>query len=116
MKARVIGFIPAVIGTESSFNTFRLGSFYTKHLSVGEEVFLFNEKEKMVFGKAKVEAIESGKLGEMLLIHAHRNHTELESEPDEAPAHLFDTLKRIYGPHIAGVDKKTTVVYLSRTE
>jgi len=116
MQIRVINFIPPIIGTESEFNTFRLGSFYAKHLSPGEEVLLLNEKEKMVFGRAQVVRVESGPLGEMCLIHAHMNHTELANDPNTAPERLHETLRRIYGPHIATLTKKTSVVYLKRLE
>ena len=114
MEIRVIGFIPPIIGTEDEFNTFRIGEKLAKTLKVGEEVFLMDEKEKLVFGKARVEAIEVGKLGEMCLIHAHKNHTELAKDPNTASERLFKTIQRIYGPHIAEPHKKTTVLYLKR--
>lgn len=116
MQKRVIGFIPPVVGTDGEFNTFRLGGFYTKHLSPGEEVLLLNEKEKMVFGRAQVTRIETGALGEMCLRYAHLNHTELANDPSTAPERLAETLRRIYGPHIATPTKKTTVVFLRRIE
>lgn len=116
MDTRVIGFIPPVIGVEEGFNTFRLGGFYSKHLSPGEEVFLLNEKEKIVFGRARVESVETGKLGELCLIHGHKNHTELANDQDSAPARLFATLQKIYGPHIATPQKKACVIYLTMIE
>lgn len=116
MEMRVIGFIPPVVGVEDEFNTFRLGGFYTKHLSPGDEVLLLNEKEKMVFGRARVEKIDTGGLGEMCLLHAHKNHTELANDPTDAPGRLHETLRKIYGPHIATLTKKTTVVFLKRLE
>lgn len=116
METHVIGFIPPVIGVESEFNTFRLGGFYSKRLSPGDEVFLLNEKEKMVFGRAKVESIETGSLGELCLIHAHKNHTELANEPNAAPERLFALLQKIHGPHIATPKKKACVIYLKRIE
>ena len=116
METRVVGFIPPVIGTEERFNTFRLGSFYTKHLVPGDRVYLLNEKEKMIFGRAEVEKIESGTLGEMLLLHASSNHTELGNDPNTAPERLNDTLRKIYGPHIAPLTKKTTVIFMRRLE
>lgn len=116
MENRVVGFIPPVVGIEDEFNTFRLGGFYAKHLSPGDEVLLLNEKEKMVFGRARVEKVEVGGLGEMLLIHAHKNHTELANDPNTAPERLHDTIRKIYGPQIATLTKKTTVIYLKRIE
>lgn len=116
MDTRVVGFIPPIIGVDELFNTFRLGGFYTKNLKVGEEVFLLNEKEKLVFGKARVESLETGPLGEMCLIHGHANHTELANDPIAAPERLFKTIQKIYGPHIAKPNKKTTILYLRRIE
>lgn len=117
MGTRVVGFIPPVVGTEGEFNTFRLGGFYAKSLSVGEEVFLLNEKERLVFGKAVVTGVETGKLGEMCAIHGDKNHTELEVSGDGRSAErLFHLLQKIHGPHIATPTKKTTVIYMRRLE
>lgn len=116
MEARVIGFTPPVLGVEDRFNTFRIGGFYEKRLSPGEIVYLLNEKEKMVFGKAVVEKVEVGKLAEMCVIHGSQNHTELANEPSEAGRRLFATLQKIHGPHIALPTKKTTVIFLKRIE
>ena len=63
MNLHVVGFIPPVIGVEDEFNTFRLGGFYQKRLSIGSQVYLLNEKEKMIFGRAQVENIDVGDLG-----------------------------------------------------
>lgn len=117
MGTRVVGFIPPVVGTEGEFNTFRIGGFYAKNLSEGEEVFLLNEKDKMVFGRAVVTKIETGKLAEMCAIHGDKNHTELETAEDGRSAErLFHLLQKIHGPHIALPCKKTTVIYMRRLE
>ncbi|MCL2874694.1 MAG: hypothetical protein FWF12_00065 [Betaproteobacteria bacterium] len=116
MNFRVIGFIPPIIGTEGEFNTFRLGGFYHKNLSIGETVLLLNEKEKMVFGRATVQRIGFGKLGEMLALHAATNHTEIGNDSETASERLGETIRRIYGPHIATPNKKTTVIFMKRTE
>lgn len=116
MKMRVVGFIPPVVGVDSEFNTFRLGSFYIKHISPGDEVFLLNEKDKLVFGRATVERVESGLLGELCLLHAHTNHTQLNQDATAAPERLFAILTKIYGPHIISPSKKATVIFLKRLE
>ena len=116
MNKHVVGFIPPIVGVEEEFNTFRIGSFYQKRLSPGDEVLLLNEKEKIVFGRARVESIDVGSLGEMLLIHAHKNHTELANDSNTAPERLHETIRRIYGPQIATLTKKTTVIYMKRLE
>lgn len=116
MHTKVIGFIPPIVGTEGDFNTFRLGMSYAKSLSPGQEVFLLNEKEKIVFGRAVVESIDVGALSEMCLTHGHKNHTELNRDADAAPESLMRTIVKIYGPHIATPTKKATVIYLRRIE
>lgn len=116
MDTKVIGFIPPVFGVDASFNTFRLGASYAKSLKVGDEVFLLNEKERLVFGRATVDSLEVGGLGEMCLVHGHKNHTELKNDSTTAPERLFKTIQKIYGPHIALPEKKTTVIYLTRIE
>jgi hypothetical protein len=114
MQVRVINFIPPIIGTEGEFNTFRLGGFYAKRLQPDEEIFLLNEKEKTVFGLTRVVKVETGPLGEMCLIHAHSNHSQLADDPVMAPERLYKKLERIYGPHIVSATKKCTVIYLTR--
>lgn len=52
----------------------------------------------------------------MCVIHAHKNHTEIANDPNTAPERLHDTIRKIYGPHIATLHKKTTVIYLKRLE
>ena len=116
MNLHVIGFIPPIVGVDNEFNTFRLGGFYQKRLSIGSQVYLLNEKEKMIFGRAHVENIDVGALGEMLLIHAHKNHTEIGNDSNTAPERLHETIRRIYGPHIATLTKKTTVIFMKRLE
>lgn len=116
MQIRVVGFIPPVIGTEEEFNTFRLGGFYTKHLSPGDTVYLLNEKEKLVFGRAEVLRIEQGKLIDMCEQHGAKNHAVLTESSDQAPAKLLGILQKIYGPHIATPTKKTTVLLMRRIE
>lgn len=116
MQKRVIGFIPPVIGIEGEFNTFRLGVKYSKLLSPGEEVYLLNEKDKIIIGRAEVQRVEAGPLGELVVEHAAKNHTELANDPTHAHVRLYDLLKKIYGPHIVSIGKKATVIYLKRLE
>ena len=76
-----------------------------------------NEKTKTVFGKAVVTSIETGLLGELCLIHAHKNHTEVGGDdPIRAPERLFKYIQKIYGPHIAEHGKKSVVLSLRRLD
>ena len=116
MRVHVIGFIHPVVGAESDFNTFRLGGFYAKCLLPGETIYLLSEREKIIFGSARVESIDVGRLDDMCRLHAHRNHTELANDPNGAPKRLYQTLSKIYGPHIVLPTKKATVIFLKRLE
>lgn len=112
----VLDFIPPIEGVETEFNTFRLGGTLVKKLSEGQEVFLMDGKNKLVFGRAVVTRIEAGPLGELCLMHAAKNHRELANDPASAPERLFKYLQKIYGPHIAHATKKSCVVYMRRLE
>lgn len=116
MHVSVIGFIPPVEGVDKEFNTFRLGGTFAKRLKEGDEVFLMDEKNKIVFGRAQVLRVESGKLGELCLLHAAKNHRELLNDETTAPERLFQYLQRVYGPHIATATKKSCVIYMRRIE
>lgn len=116
MQIRVVGFIPPIVGIEGDFNTFRLGVKYSKILSPGEEVYLLNEKDKIIIGRAQVQSVESGLLGELCLEHAAKNHTQLGADPTNAHARLYEILLKIYGPHIVNVGKKACVINLKRLE
>lgn len=116
MDVQVLDFIPPVVGVEGEFNTFRLGGTMAKRLSVGQEVFLMDNKKKVVFGKAEVVSVEEGKLGELCLNHAHNNHTELGNDPADAPAGLYRYIQKLFGPHIVNPTKKACVIYLKRIE
>lgn len=116
MEVQVIGFIPPVEGVEDEFNTFRLGGTLAKRLVVGQEVFIMDEKTKIVFGRATVQRVELGKLRELCDEHAHKNHRELMNTPEGAGDRLFTYLQKIFGPHIAPPTKKACVIYLKRIE
>lgn len=116
MKIHVIGFVAPIIGVENSFNTFRMGTFYLKRIFPGDDVLLLNEKEKMVFGRARVEKIVAGPLEEMCEKYAETNHTEVNNTLEGASERLYLVLKRLYGPHIAAPSKKATVIFLKRIE
>lgn len=116
MEIQVLDFIPPVEGLEKDFNTFRLGGSLVKRLKEGQEVFLMDGKNKVIFGRAQVTRIEPGSLGELCLMHAKDNHRELTNEPMGAPERLFKYLQKIYGPHIAIANKKTCVIYMKRLE
>lgn len=112
----VIDFAPGAVGLEGDFNTFRIGLFYSKRLTVGETVLLMDSKEKKVIGKARVLGVSLGPLNMMLDKHAARNHSQIGLSEADAPVRLREVLNRFYGPHIATDNRKTTVVHLRRIE
>ncbi|MFK3741027.1 hypothetical protein [Massilia sp. TN1-12] len=117
MQVQVFGFIPPIAGVDDEFNTFRLGHTMLKRVAPGDEVFLMDEKTKIVFGRARVESVEGGTLGEQCLLHADKNHREVGSDaPETAPERLFAYMQKIYGPHIAKHNKRSCVIYLKRLE
>lgn len=116
MEQRVIGFVPPIVGIDGEFNTFRLGQKLFTDIVIGERVFLMDEKNRKVVGEAEVIKTDIGTLADMCLIHGHRNHTEIGKDEMGAPERLFKTVQKIYGPHIATLHKKTTVIYLRRLE
>jgi hypothetical protein len=116
MEVQTIGFTPPAEGVENQFNTFRLGWTLAKRLKVEQEVFLLDEKTKIVFGRAQVVSVHTGTLIDMCQEHAWLNHRELLNEPDSAPDRLIAYIRKLYGPHIAVDNKRCTVIYLKRLE
>jgi hypothetical protein len=114
MHVQVIGFAPPYEGLDGYFNTFRLGGTLALRLKPQDEVFLMDEKTKVVFGRAVVMAITVGKLKDMCQEHAAFNHRELNNSPEGAPERLLAYVQKLFGPHIAKPEKKTTVLYLRR--
>ena len=116
-EQKVIGFIPPLVGLEGEFNTFRMSLALSKQLSIGEQVFLMNTKTQMIFGTAKVTRIETGILEELCARCAADNHSEIAMrDKQNSPKRLLELVTRIYGPHICQPTKKSTVVYLKRTD
>lgn len=115
MERVVIGFIPPIVGVNGDFNTFRMGRRYAS-LSEGEEVFLMDEKRKVIFGRATVLDVSVGPLSALCAVFASENHTELDKADGESAERLYRTLSRIYGPHIVTPNKTATVVKLRRVK
>lgn len=114
MHVPVIGFRPPINGVSHEFNTFRLGMKLHKTLLPGSVVFLLDERNKIIVGRAEVIRTDLGPLKAMCEQHAQFNHSELGNDPDTAPDRLLKTIQKFYGQHIATDNKKATVVYLRR--
>lgn len=115
MEQVVIGFIPPVMGVDGDFNTFRLGRKLAT-LAEGAEVFLMDEKRKVVFGRAIVLDVSVGPLSALCAVYASENHTELDKDDGNHAERLYRTLEKIYGPHIVTPNKTATVVKLRRVK
>jgi len=116
MEVRCIGFVPPMVGMDGEFNTFRMGGVLFRALNPGDEVFLLDEKKKVVFGRAVVTELDNGPLMEMCVIHGERNHTQLSQDNSLAPIGILQVMQKIYGPHIATPKRNSTVIYLRRLE
>lgn len=117
MQHHIIDFYPPIVGLENEFNTVRLGIAWSKRLNIGDEVYLSDNKERKVIGKAVVTDIQKGKLQEICETHAENNHINiscLELEGFNASLRLMNVIQKFYGPHIALPTKMATVIYLRR--
>lgn len=114
METPVLGFIPPIVGCDAEFNTFRLGKKLGS-LPIGSFLYLMDEKRKVVFGRAQVLDVTVGPLSALCAVYASENHTELGQEGDHAER-LYQTLRRIYGPHIVTPTKTATCIKLRRLE
>lgn len=117
----VLDFIPPLEGMSGEFNTIRIGITWAKKLKAGDLVFLMNNKERAIFGTARVIEVHLGTLEEICQQHGHMNHTQKSAEPHTLPAaetalRMMQVITKIYGPHIALPSKKTTAIYLSRVD
>lgn len=113
MEIPVLGFIPPILGVDGVFNTFRMGRKYAT-LEEHVDVFLMDEKKKIVFGSAEVIGVVTGKVGELCIEYAAENHTELTNLQGNNAETLYRTLLKIYGPHILNPNKLFTVIKLRR--
>jgi hypothetical protein len=113
MHKVVIGFIPPVVGVDAQFNTFRMGRRYAR-LVEGEEVFLMDEKNKIVFGKAIVLDVSVGPVAALCAVYANENHTQLGANDSDCSERLYKVLEKIYGPHIVKPNRTATVIKLRR--
>lgn len=115
MQHHIIDFYPPIIGLENEFNTVRIGLAWMKRLNVGDEVYLSDNKERKVIGKAVVTDIQKGKLQEICEIHADNNHTQLQASVESNTSlELMKIVQKFYGPQIATPQKLATVIYLRR--
>lgn len=117
MQHHIIDFYPPIVGLENEFNTVRLGIAWSKRLNIGDEVYLSDNKERKVIGKAVVTDIQKGKLQEICEIHAANNHINKEFQESadySASLKLMNVIQKFYGPHVALPTKMATVIYLRR--
>ncbi len=115
MNKHVIGFAPPMQGFEGEWNTFRLGKKLGNQLVPGQEVFLMDNKESVIFGAARVSRVIVGRLGEMAQLHARHNHNQ-KANPEGAEERIVVALKKRYGPQMVDENRWVSVIYLEKIE
>lgn len=113
-----LDFAPPFVGlNHEKFNTIRLGTSWSKRVSIGDEVYIQSSKDRLVFSKALVNEVIVGEIGELLLVHAQFNHNELHETDGKSAERLYQLMLKLYGPHIlSSPRKKATVIYLRKLE
>lgn len=107
-------FAPPMSGFEGEFNTFRMSRGWAQRLNRGDKVLLFDAKQSIVFGEAKVLRVITGRLGELAVEHAAMNHNRKGEPVEGAPERLIASMQRRYGPRIAEPGRWATVIYVRR--
>ena len=104
-------------GIDDIFNTIRVGKTWMKRIAPGDTVLLMDKKRSVIFGKARVQSILSGKLNAIEEDHARYNHNQKNNADIAiAPARLRINLRKRYGPQIIHDNKIVTVIYMKRLE
>lgn len=114
MNHYALDFVPPLLGFDSLFNTIRIGVKWARLLKADDIVYIQDSKSKMIVSKAKVISVETGELGELCLMHADQNHSQLATPDNDSPKRVFAHLRKFHGPHIVTIEKKATVIYLMR--
>lgn len=100
-------------GMNDEFNTFRLGSAWSRRVKPGQSIGLLN-REGLKVGEAIVKAVHCGDKDEMLKEHAQHNHLMI-AEPHEKPAsELKRRIRNMYGPNYLANADSFSVIYLKR--
>ncbi len=116
LKPRVMGFLANDLGEAESellgiFNTFRMGRKWYD-LDVGEGVAISLNGETLP-GTARVMAVHTGALEDMLAMHSGLAYGCGSSTPSTRRQELRDVLARVYGSGVRDFEA-CTVVYLER--
>lgn len=100
-------------GTESLFNTFRLGAAWSKRVQPGQSIALINPKLEKV-GEARVIEVHCGDKLHMLEVHAARNHLMLAKPHQDPAVELARLLRNLYGGGFFAKAGFLTVIDLER--
>lgn len=110
----ILGFRAPIIGIDGKFTTFRVGAAWSKRVSPGMTVALYDDNAKKLIGNACVTFVDSNLLPLMLEKYAHLNHSQLALSPEGAPERLRGRLMKLYGPRVLSDNKVVTVIGLER--
>ena len=112
------GFQPVIAfkslaGTETDFNTFRLGGAWSNRVKPGQKIGILNAKCEKV-GDAVVKAVHVGPKESMIDTHARHNHL-IKARGSEQPAsELKRLLRNLYGTNFMAKAELMTVIYLTK--
>lgn len=103
----------SLAGTDSDFNTFRLGSAWSRRLSPGQKIGLL-DRAGLKQSEAEVISTHCGPRQDMIDQHAHLNHLMLAKQPENPAAELARILRNLYGANFLAKAEAITVIYLRR--
>ncbi len=105
----------SLAGTETGFNTFRLGGSWVDRVHVGKLVALVDEHGEKI-AEARVEAVRVGPRDEMIRTHSHQNHLILARDSRSPATDMARILRNLYGPNFLARAELITAIYLRRVE
>lgn len=100
-------------GTDTGFNTFRLGDSWFKRVKVGSIVALVNDQGECL-SQAIVEAVRCDDRDYMIREHSFQNHLILARNSKTPVNDMRRILRNLYGPNFLARAEKITAIYLRR--
>lgn len=99
-------------GTQSVFNTLRLGKAWSQRLAPGQIVGIHDLSTNEITGYADVLQLYCGNFEDMMKTHAHANHLMLGYDIETAQEQMTTWFRKQYGPSVVKEITKITAVYL----
>lgn len=105
----------SLAGTETGFNTFRLGGSWASRVAPGKLVALVDEHGNKI-AEARVEAVRIGPRDDMIRDHSQLNHLILARNSQSPAKDMQRILRNLYGPNFLARAELITVIYLRTVE